>query len=140
MINVYTDGSASGEFGGWCYIFEWEGIAHCGAENPTTNNRMELKAVYEALKAAPDNETVVVHTDSKLAIGWMAKRWRANQDEIAGMRRAIYDLIVHKHLIVRYVFVRGHTGVALNVACDQAARIAMLEHKAYMCSMCGTIE
>lgn len=53
-------------------------------ENPTTNNRMELKAVYEALKGAPDNETVVVHTDSKLVIGWMAKRWPTNQDETQG--------------------------------------------------------
>ena len=134
MINVYTDGSANGEFGGWCFIFEDDGIPHYGAENPTTNNRMELKAVYEALKAAPDNATVVVHTDSKLVIGWMAKRWRANQDEIAAIRRAIYDVMVHKHLIVKYVFVKGHTGVALNVLCDRYARLAMLEHKSHMCS------
>lgn len=55
------------------------------------------------------------------------------------MRRAIYDVMVHKHLIVRYVFVCGHAGDVLNALCNRNARIAMLEHKAYMCLLCDAI-
>ena len=54
-VNIYTDGACKGNpgSGGWAAILEYEGKEKelCGGENPTTNNRMELIAAIEGLKA-----------------------------------------------------------------------------------------
>lgn len=71
-IEIYTDGSClkNPGFGGWAYILRYnqhqkEGF---GAEANTTNNRMELKAIIEALKALKEPCEISLFTDSNLMV------------------------------------------------------------------------
>jgi len=68
-IELFTDGACSGNPGpgGWGVILRWKGTEKelCGGERSTTNNRMELTAVIEGLKALKRPCTVAVYTDSQ---------------------------------------------------------------------------
>lgn len=92
---VYTDGACAnnqapgGQPGGWACLFEG-GSAYSGAEPHTTNNRMEMTAVIEALQHTPKGACVSVYSDSAYVInafkqnwfgGWEKRGWRlkANQ-------------------------------------------------------------
>ena len=71
-VTLYTDGACSGNPGpgGWGAILEFNGIEKelCGGEVNTTNNRMELTAVIEALIALKEPCTVELYCDSKYVI------------------------------------------------------------------------
>ena len=92
-VIAYTDGACSGNPGpgAWAYRLEWPGgdvEEAAGAEPATTNNREELKAVREALRAirrrigADPGWRIVVRTDSLGVINWLTRRWKrhANLD------------------------------------------------------------
>ena len=69
MIEIYADGACSGNPGpgGWGVLLRVEGIETelCGGEPATTNNRMELTAVIEALQSFTDKVDARVYTDSQ---------------------------------------------------------------------------
>ena len=69
LINIYTDGACSGNPGpGGCGVYIDNDVAIdeiSGSEDNTTNNRMELKAVIEALKYFTSKTNLKLHTDSK---------------------------------------------------------------------------
>ncbi len=88
VIRIYTDGACRGNPGpgGWGAILQYDGHERemFGGEAATTNNRMELTAVIEALSALNRPCRVVLHTDSQYVqkgitewIGaWKARGWR----------------------------------------------------------------
>ncbi len=87
-VHIYTDGACKGNPGpgGWGALLLYGDHERelFGGENPTTNNRMELMAVIEALGSLKRRCHVIVHTDSqyvRLGItewlpGWMQRGWK----------------------------------------------------------------
>jgi ribonuclease HI len=142
-IALYTDGSASPNPGpgGWAAILVEAGARRnlSGHEARTTNNRMELRAAIEGLRAVPRSARVRLHTDSqyvRLGItsylpSWRANGWKtrarqpvANQD----LWQALDETLQGRE--VTWVWVRGHAGHALNEAADRLARHAIPKVKA----------
>ena len=78
-VKLYTDGACSGNPGpgGWGAILECEGHRRelCGGEAQTTNNRMELTAVVEGLKALKYPCEVTLISDSKYIIDAITQKW-----------------------------------------------------------------
>ncbi len=135
QVNIYTDGACSGNPGpgGWGAVLEYGGHRRelSGGEPQTTNNRMELTAVIEALSALKRPCKVVLTTDSKyivdaVTLGW-AKKWRSqgwmrNKKEKALnpdlWQRLLELLEVHQ---VAFQWVKGHAGHPQNERCDELA-------------------
>ena len=69
IVNIWTDGACSGNPGpgGWGVLIKYENSIKklSGAENMTTNNRMEMIAVIKALKYLEPGLTINLYTDSK---------------------------------------------------------------------------
>lgn len=101
--------------------------------NAVTNNRMELRAVLEALEGLPGGEQVEVISDSRYVVdalsrwihGWRRKGWRTASGEPVLNRDLIEALDARaRELSVRYTWVRGHDGHAVNEVVDQLAQAA----------------
>lgn len=101
-----------------------------GGERATTNNRMELTAVIEALAALNRPSHVILHTDSQYVMkgitewirGWKAKGWKTAAKEPvknADLWRTL-DEAVARHEI-RWVWVKGHSGHNGNERADALA-------------------
>lgn len=122
-MTIYTDGACSGNPGpgGWAFIILKDGEeveAASGGEHATTNNRMEMMALYQALKRVGNTrKKLTVISDSQYVIksmqGLFAKK--KNQD-----LWALIDVIASQHDI-EYKWVRGHTGDPHNEKCDSLA-------------------
>lgn len=122
VYDIYTDGSClknpNGP-GGWAFIL-LENTTHWSmvGNNPhTTNNRMELQAVIEALKFIKKG-TYKIHTDSKWVINCATGNWnrKANLDQWLE-----YDKLV-KDIKLEYVWVKSHNGNKYNEIVDNLAR------------------
>ena len=137
-IDLFTDGACSGNPGpgGWGAILRSGGHERelCGGDAATTNNRMELMAVIEGLKALKAPSSVTIHTDSRYVMdgaqswlkGWKVKDWKTadkkpvkNED----LWRTL-DTELQKHRIV-WKWVRGHSGHVENERADVLARSAI---------------
>jgi ribonuclease HI len=135
LVEIYTDGACSGNPGpgGYGVILKSNGNTRelsQGFKN-TTNNRMELRAVIEGLKALKEKCNVLVYSDSKYIVdavekGW-ARRWEANNWYRNKKEKALnidlwLDLLdlLDKHQ-VRFRWVKGHAGHPENELCDQMA-------------------
>ncbi len=134
-VHIYTDGACSGNpgAGGWGAILKYGEHEKelSGAENPTTNNRMELTAVISALKALKEPCNVIITTDSKYVVdsitkGW-ARSWKRNgwikSDKSPALNSDLWDellklLDIHK---AEFVWVKGHAGHPENERCDALA-------------------
>ena len=137
-IEIFTDGACSGNPGpgGWAAILR--SGAHekelSGGERATTNNRMEMTAVIEGLKALKQPSQITLHTDSRYVMdgatkwlsGWKTKGWKTadkkpvkNED----LWRAL-DAEMARHQI-RWVWVAGHSGHPENERADALARGAI---------------
>lgn len=135
VVDLWTDGSGTvlGEPGGWAYVLttvarsgELVVKENSGAEASTTNNRMEMTAVLEGLRAIKRPSVVVVHTDSQYVMKpftegylkrWEAKNWRKVKNEDLWQ---LLKVAVEKH-IVTWEWVEGHSGVEYNERCDKLA-------------------
>ncbi|RLJ65351.1 ribonuclease HI [Sulfurisoma sediminicola] len=134
-IDIYTDGACSGNPGpgGWGAILRYNGTEKelFGGEAATTNNRMEMTAVIEALRALKRPLEVRVHTDSQYVQkgisewihGWKKRGWKTadrkpvkNED----LWRTL-DALAAQHRI-EWHWVRGHAGHAENERADELAR------------------
>ena len=137
-VDIYTDGACRGNPGpgGWAAILMSRGQERelSGAEAATTNNRMEMLAVINALAALKRRVRVRVYTDSQYVrlgmtewlAGWKARGWRTadrksvkNQDlwEQLDEQAARHEIEWH--------WVKGHSGVPGNERCDQLANAAI---------------
>jgi ribonuclease HI len=137
-IELFTDGACSGNPGpgGWGALLRWNGHEKelSGGALETTNNRMELQAVIEGLKAVKKPGKVHVHTDSKYVMqgacewleGWKAKGWKtASKKPVKNddLWRELDSLIrVHE---VKWTWVKGHSGHEENERVDKLAVAAI---------------
>jgi len=138
-VTIYTDGACSGNPGpgGWAalLLFGPHERVLAGAEPHTTNNRMELKAVVEALKALKEPCRVTLHTDSAYVAnafnqGWI-ENWQRRGWKTAGKKdvknRDLWEALLEamKRHDVRFVKVKGHADDELNNRVDALAVEAM---------------
>lgn len=125
-IKIYTDGSCLGNPGpgGWAALVI-DGIKKIilrGNEIYTTNNRMEMKAVIEALKwmTAHKTKTAEIFSDSNLLIQSITKNWKRkkNKDLWTELDKNL------KNKNIEWTWIRGHAGNSRN---EEADRIAVAE-------------
>ncbi len=134
-VIVFTDGACSGNPGpgGWGALLQWRGKERelTGGEEHTTNNRMEMRAVIEALNALKRPCRVKIHSDSALIIntfkqnwinGWIKRDWKKsnkkpveNQDLWQEMLTAMQP---HQ---VEWIKVKGHADNERNNRVDRLA-------------------
>jgi ribonuclease HI len=142
-VIVYTDGACSGNPGpgGWAALLRHGASERVltGAETHTTNNRMEMMAVLEALRALKRPCAVRVHTDSAyvqraFAQGWLAN-WQRNGWKTAS-KKPVENQDLWQELLrasephqVEWVKVKGHAGNPDNERVDGLAVLAMKEHQ-----------
>ena len=145
-IDVFTDGGCHGNPGpgGWAYVIETDGQRDeaSGGEPDTTNNRMELEAVIQALRAVAQRgdepRTVTVHTDSQYVRNgittwirtWMRNGWKtAAKKPVKNQDRWIRLHELESLVGPEWKWVRGHAGNELNERCDELVQqaIARLE-------------
>ena len=146
MINqeiiIYTDGSCEPNPGpgGWGAILLTGGkqeIQLSGGEKQTTNNRMELTAAIEALKAVAKPSKIQLFTDSQyLQKGitewlpnWIKKNWRGSSGKVAN--QDLWKELVKlkdKHDI-QWRWTKAHVGTLYNEKADKLARQAMQKYK-----------
>ena len=134
-VEIYTDGACSGNPGpgGWGAILRCNGIEKelSGGEKATTNNRMELTAVIEALKALKFPCEVTVTTDSKYVYesvtkGWVYS-WKKNGWRKADKKPALNPdlwgelLVLLETHTVTFSWVKGHNEHPENERCDKLA-------------------
>jgi ribonuclease HI len=132
-VIIYTDGGCSPNpgAGGWgaVLLFGEHLKELCGGEPDTTNNRMELTAAVEALRALKRPCAVDVYTDSqylrngitKWMPAWKRRNWQRKDGALKNVDlwKAL-DALADKH-DVNWHWVRGHAGDALNERCDELA-------------------
>lgn len=134
-VIIYTDGACSGNpgAGGWGTILDYKGNRKelSGGEAHTTNNRMELTAVIEGLKALKESCSVTVVTDSQyvsngITLGW-AKSWQKNnwrkKDKKPALNPELWQELldlIDKH-DVKIEWIKGHAGHPENERCDELA-------------------
>jgi len=148
---VFADGSSltnPGGPGGTGYIvFDREeralrfGGRHYSVDgqNAVTNNRMELRAVLEALELLPRGATAEVHSDSQYLVnalttwvhGWRRRGWMTSQGTPV-LNRDLFEALLTQQaeLAVRYSWVRGHAGHPANEAVDALAKSAAMKSNA----------
>jgi ribonuclease HI len=124
MKIIYTDGSClknPGGAGGWaiCLIKD-NGREYLISEgNPhTTNNRMELQAIIEAVSCVEENEECLIYSDSQLSINCCDGKWKrkANLD----LWKEYDNKSVNKK--IRFKWVKAHNGDKYNEIVDKLAR------------------
>ena len=138
IINIYTDGACSGNPGpgGWGAYIDNAGVVTeiSGREEDTTNNRMELKAVIEALNSFTNKTNLNLYTDSKYVMDGSSKwieNWKKNGWKTA-QKKAVknqdlwieLDKLIHFHQI-HWVWVKGHDGNLGNERADYLATSAI---------------
>lgn len=135
QVTIYTDGACSCNpgIGGWAAILMYNGVTKelSGYVKETTNNRMELFAVVQGLRALKESCEVTLYSDSSYVVnafnnnwieGWNRRGWKAsgggevkNQDL---WKALIYEVNKHK---VTFVWVKGHEENEFNNRCDRLA-------------------
>lgn len=138
-VAIYTDGACSGNPGpgGWGAILMYGERRKelSGGEKDTTNNRMELTAVIEALRALKQPCIVTIYSDSAYVVnafdkgwvkGWMKNGWVNSKGQPVENQDLWKTLIreMERHR-VQYVKVKGHSDNEWNNRCDQLAREAI---------------
>lgn len=126
-ILISTDGSTAGKpgkdtgllpAGAWAYINHQTREEKSGSAFDTTNNRMELKAVIEAMRSLPINSSVIIRSDSKYVCNGINKGHFINGNH--DLWREVMD--VSKGIKYRLAWVKGHAGDVFNEAADKLAR------------------
>ena len=140
-LELWTDGACSGNPGpgGWAAILiarHPDGtiakqLELSGGDPATTNNRMELQAVIEGLRALREPSAVAIHIDSSYVMdaivkrwheGWVKRGWKTAAKQPVKNRELWEALLalVERHTVT-WTKVPGHAGVELNERCDELA-------------------
>lgn len=134
-ILIYTDGACSGNPGpgGWGALLEWNGKSKIlrGGEAHTTNNRMEMKAIIEALKALKRPCRVEVRSDSALIVNtfkkgwidsWQQRGWKKSNKKPVENRDLWEEMLeAMKPHSVTWTKVKGHADDERNNLVDEVA-------------------
>jgi ribonuclease HI len=134
VVDIYTDGACKGNPGpgGWGVLLAWGAREKelFGGEPDTTNNRMELIAVIEALASLKRRCRVRLHTDSQYVHNgittwihdWKKRGWRtADRKPVKNVDlwQKLDELVTHHD--IEWVWVRGHAGHPGNERADELA-------------------
>lgn len=137
-VEIFTDGACSGNPGpgGWGAILRYKTVEKelSGYSPSTTNNRMELTAVVEGLRALKEPCDLIVHTDSRYLkdgiTSWIHK-WKKNGWKTSGRAPVknkdlweALDAASRKHNI-EWRWIKGHAGHPENERADRLAREAI---------------
>ena len=135
QVEIFTDGACSGNPGpgGWGAVLRFGTVEKelSGGERETTNNRMELTAVIEALSALKEPCAVRLTTDSKYVCdsinkgwvyGWKKRGW-VKSDKKPALNVDLWERLLplletHR---VELIWVKGHAGHPENERCDRLA-------------------
>ena len=151
MITIYTDGSSKGNPGpgGWgTIVFSGKDLVVRikelgGREEKTTNNRMEMRAAIEGLRALSkledtERSEVEIHTDSEYLmkgatlwiLGWQKNNWKT-KDKKAVLNQDLWEELSVEmgKRKVKWEKVRGHSGHKFNDRCDEIAQSLALGKK-----------
>jgi len=135
-IEIYTDGACKGNPGpgGWGALLKSTGAQKelCGGELGTTNNRMEMLAVIEALSALKRPCQVTLHVDSQYVLkgmtewlpGWKARGWKTAAKapvKNVDLWQRLDALVNGGGHQIDWRWVRGHNGDPGNERADQLA-------------------
>jgi len=128
---VFTDGACRGNPGpgGWAWVVS-DGPRDSGHDPATTNQRMEVRAAYEAIRVLPG--TLVVVSDSTYVVncfknswwtGWRARGWVSSANKPVANRDLWEPLIdlVEERGDVTFRWVKGHSGHPMNDLVDRLA-------------------
>ncbi len=140
IVEIFTDGACTGNPGpgGYGAILRYgQNVKEVsGCKEWTTNNRMELLAVVEALRRLKRPCKVKVVTDSNYVVkgmtqwvfGWKRRNW-VNSQKRPVLNRDLWEALLkwsQPHQI-EWVWIRGHNGHPENERCDKIARDAIKE-------------
>ena len=142
-IELFCDGACSGNPGpgGWGTILRYKGREKelCGGEANTTNNRMELTALIEGLKALKEPCNVTVTTDSKYVADGITKGWACSwqrngwvkSDKKPALNTDLWETLLEQldRHEVTVKWVRGHNGHPENERCDRLAVAQVQKYK-----------
>ncbi len=141
-VEIYTDGACLGNPGpgGWGALLrmqqkngQWIEKVLSGAEPDTTNNRMELMAVIEALRALKEPCFIVLTSDSQYVLkgitewieGWKRKAWKTASGKPVKNQDLWQDLSIQEQRHeIQWCWVKGHAGHEMNERVDNLAREA----------------
>ena len=133
-IDIYTDGACRGNPGpgGWgaLLIYKDANKTIYGGEKNTTNNRMEMTAIIEALKIVKMDCEITLYTDSKYVMdgitkwlpNWKKKGWITSNKKPVKNKDLwqILEECINKHNI-EWQWVKGHAGIPGNEKADELA-------------------
>lgn len=136
---IYTDGACSGNpgAGGWAAILIHGNHTKriSGAEEETTNNRMELLAVINALSLLKIKSKVLLYSDSAYVVNafnqkwiatWLENGWRTSgRKPVQNKDLWLQLLSLTKKHSVKFIKVKGHADNQYNNECDELARKAI---------------
>lgn len=138
MISIYTDGSCLGNpgRGGYGYVILNDGKIikeGSGGTPDTTNNRMEMTAVIEALKALMDLnisfQDLQIYSDSQLVIRTLTDNWKKKMNQDLWMELdEVLSKVRDTGSKINFIWVRGHDGNTYNeivntLAIDAARKV-----------------
>lgn len=145
-IIIYTDGACSGNqhtnnVGGYGAVLIYNNHRKeiFGGEKNTTNNRMELKAPIEALKLIKKNDiSIEIYTDSAYLCNCMNQKWYVNWQKngwLNSKKKPVENKELWQELLrlvdeftdIKFIKVKGHSGVELNEKADELANKGMEE-------------
>ena len=138
LVEIFTDGACSGNPGpgGYGAILRYgkETKEISGCDRKTTNNRMELMAVIEALRRLKRPCRIRIMTDSNYVVkgmtqwisGWVRKNWQ-NAQKKPVLNRDLWESLLElsRSHEIEWVWVKGHAGHKENERCDELAREAI---------------
>ena len=130
MLKIYTDGACSGNPGpgGWAFVIPGIKAENSGYFVETTNNRMEITAVIEALDYVAretSHSKVEIITDSQYVVNTMTLGWQRKKN--TDLWRKL-DELVDLFEVVKWTWVKGHADNKYNQRCDE---LAVDAYKAY---------
>ena len=143
-VDIYTDGSCKGNPGpgGWGAVLVYNGIEKeiNGGSYKTTNNRMEIMAVIEALKCLRKKCDVTVISDSKYVVSAFNEDWIGSWKEknwVKSNKKPVLNVELWKELdelcdrqVIRFEWTKGHSGHKYNERCDSMAQSRADEYSA----------
>lgn len=137
---VFTDGSSTGRWGpgGWAWALagaddQPTGVEASGGDGWTTNQRMEMLAAHEAVKATPG--LLLVVSDSAYVVNCFTQEWWKGWDRREWRKVANTDLwqpfiadVLDRGGEVRFAWIKGHSGHPMNDHVDALAKAARAQH------------
>ena len=120
ITTIYTDGSCRNKRGGYAYVIitdMYDIYWSDSVKEDTTNNRMELKAVIEALKTLKQAHCMI-YSDSQWVINCALRKWKRNKNLDLWKE---YEVVSSQQKVVDFQWVKGHSNDKYNEICDKLA-------------------